>query len=88
MEPMKLFHCLKVFGGDSISVASVFLKRGFVPSLLMLNTNHLTCLHKNLNLSNDIARFSSSNFVRTACNFCRCSSTDPFVTINISSRYA
>ena len=73
----KIFNCLKVFGGDSFSIASVFLIRGFVPSLLMLKPNHSTCLHANLHLSNDIAIFSSSSFVRTDSNFCRCSSSDP-----------
>ena len=58
----KNFNGLKVFGGDSFSIATVFLMRGFVPSLLKLNPNHLTCLHAILHLSNDIARFFSSSF--------------------------
>ena len=84
LAPIKLFNSLKVFGGDSFLIASVFLIRGFVPSLLMLKPNHSTCLNANLHLSNDIARFSSSSFVRTDCYFCRCSSSDPFFKINIS----
>ena len=75
-----------VFGGDSFSMASVFLIKGFVPSLLMLNPNHSTCLSAMIHLSNDIKRFSSSSFFRTDCNFCLCRSKDPFVTINISSK--
>ena len=66
MEPISFL----VFGGDSFSMASVFLIRDFVPSLLMLNPNHSTCLHANIHLYNDIARFSSSSFFRTDCNFC------------------
>ena len=31
MEPIKLFSCLKVFGGDSFSKASVLLIRVLVP---------------------------------------------------------
>ena len=84
MEHIKLFNCLKVFGNDSLH----FLLRGFVSSLFLLNPNHSTCVHANLHLSNQIARFSLSNFVRTACYFCRCNTTDHFVTINISSNYA
>ena len=54
----------------------------------MLNPSHSTCLHANLHLSNEIARFSSSSFFRTDCNFCLCSSNNTFVTFNISSKYA
>ena len=69
MEPIKLFSCLKKLGGDSFSMASVFLTRSFVPSLLMLNPNHSTFLHANLDLSQDIASFSTSCFLRTDCKF-------------------
>ena len=86
MEPIKLFSCLKAFGGDSFSIASVFLIRGFVPSLLMLIPNYSTCLNANLHLSNDIAKLSSSSLFRTDCNFCLCRTNDPFVTISISSK--
>ena len=86
MESIKLFNCLKVFGGDSFSMASVFLVNGFVPSLLTVNRNHSTCLHANLHLSNDFARFSSFSFFRFDCNICLCTSNDPFVTIRISSK--
>ena len=54
----------------------------------MLNPNHSTCLHANLHLFKHIARFLSSSFFRSDCNFCLCSSNDPFVTIDISSKYA
>ena len=57
MEPIKLFSCLNVFGGDRFSMASVFLIRNFFPSLLTVNPNYSVCLHANLHLSNDIARF-------------------------------
>ena len=67
--PHKIFNCLKLFGGDSFWIASLFLTRGFDPSLLMLNPNHSNCLQANLHLSIDIARFSLSTFFRTDCNF-------------------
>ena len=86
MEPIKLLKCLKVFGEDNFLMASVPLTSGFVPSLLTVDLSHSTCLHANLHLSNDIARFSSSNFFRTDCNFCLCTSNDHFVTIRISSK--
>ena len=31
MEPIKIFSCLKVFGGDSFSIATVFLIRVLFP---------------------------------------------------------
>ena len=36
IEPLKLFNCLNVLGGDSLSMASVFRIRGIVPSLSIL----------------------------------------------------
>ena len=43
MEPIKLFNCLKVFGDDNFSMASVFLIGGFVPSTCSLTTQ-LVCM--------------------------------------------
>ena len=36
MEPMKIFSCLKVFGGESFSTASVSLIKGEMPSLFIV----------------------------------------------------
>ena len=84
IEPMKLLSCLKVMGGDNLSIASVFFISGLVPSLLMLKPNHSTCLHANLHLSIEIARFSTSSFASPVYSFWRCVSMVPFVTIRIS----
>ena len=81
------FELFKNFGGDSFSIASVFLMSGLFPSLLMAYPNYSTCLHADSHVSNDTARFSASSFSKTVCSFCRCNSIDPFVTINMSSRY-
>ena len=40
IDPIKLFSCLKLLGGDSFLIASVFFISGLVPSLLMLKPNH------------------------------------------------
>ena len=61
-DPIKLFNCLKVFGAESFSTASVFSMRGVVPSLVMLNPNHSICLQANLHFSRDISRYSASFF--------------------------
>ena len=84
---VKLLGCLNVLRGDIFSIASVFFISGLVPSLLIMKPNHSTCLHAKLDLSNEIARFSSSSFVTTVWSFCRCVSIVPLVTIRISSRY-
>ena len=84
----KTFYLIKIFGGDNFSIASVFFMIGLISSLLIMYLNYSTCLHANLHLSRDIARFSTSSFVRTVCNFCLCNSSGPFVIINMSSRYA
>ena len=45
-------------------------------------------LYSNLHLSNDIARFSSSNLRSTISSVILCASIGPSVMINISSRIA
>ena len=82
---MKPFNCLKVFGGESFLIASVFIINGVVLSLFIVYPTHSTCLQANLLLSNDMARFSR---FRIVCSFCLCISIDPLVTISMSSKYA
>ena len=48
IDPIKRLSCLKVFGGESFSIASVFLIKGVAPSLLIVFPSHSTCLHANL----------------------------------------
>ena len=62
MEPIKLFSCLNAFGGESFSIASIFLINGVVPSLFIVYPSASACLKANLHLSNDMARFSASIF--------------------------
>ena len=66
IDPIKLFNCLIVFGAESFSIASVFLRRGVVLSLVMLNPNHSICLQANLHYSSGIARFSLSGLPKMA----------------------
>ena len=88
IDPIKLFNCLKVFGAESFSIASVFLMSGVVSLLVTLNPNHSICLQANLHCSSETARFSSFNLSKTAFSFYWCNSVDPLVTISMSFKYA
>ena len=63
------FELFKNLGGDSFSIASVFLMSGLFPSLLMAFPNYSTCLQADSHVSNDTARFSASSFSKTVGSF-------------------
>ena len=67
IDPMNLFNYFNVF---------CFSYQSVVPSLFINYPSHSSCLQANLHLSNDMTRFSPSNFSRIVCSFRLCISID------------
>ena len=58
MDPMKLYSCLNGVCKAYFSIVSVFVTSGLMPSLSTIYPNHSTCIHSNLHLSIETAKFS------------------------------